>query len=341
MAIIYDIDNNAYDTIIIGTQEWIVQNLRTTHYADGSSLAVQDGMWYNDDPANKEIYGAIYTLTAAINPLGLVYFKRGGVVDPSWRIPTWDDFLLLVDALGGYLDTNVGAYFGMGGAKEIGTNHWNSPNGEATNLSGLTITGTGRYDSGHEPAFYDLKDWGGIRVTGNPQYNIVLWSKDDGIVYPYYNDSGCFEVSIRCMRDINTTTQIITTTQPPLMRGVTISQKSVGRVTSTDLVPYVTFSVNPGLGNSYEFLDMFINASYKPSSVILSMDKSFSDCSTVYASKITTYNPGRFYIHGFPKTTGKKVLIGKVLFVKVLFDDQNLFYDLKSIQTGFREILGG
>jgi hypothetical protein len=138
-----------------------------------------------------------------------------------------------------------------------------------------------------------------------------------------------------------TTTAVPTTTIPPLMRGVTISHKLPDRVTSTDLVPYVVFSINPGLGNCYEFLDMFINSTYKPSSVVLSLNKDLSDPSTVLGSKITTYNPGWFYIHGFPKTIGKKVLIGKTLYVKVLFDNKDLFYDLRQVKTGFRAILGG
>ena len=139
------------------------------------------------------------------------------------------------------------------------------------------------------------------------------------------------------------TTTIPSTTGSPssLFRGVTISHKLPDRITSTDLVPHVIFSISPGLGGCYEFLDMFINSTYKPSSVVLSLNRDLSDPSIVLGSKITTYNPGWFYIHGFPKTIGKKVLIGKTLYVKVLFDNKDLFYDLRQIKTGFRATLGG
>lgn len=137
------------------------------------------------------------------------------------------------------------------------------------------------------------------------------------------------------------TTTLFVTTQVPLMRGITISHKLPNRITSTDLVPSVLFSVNPGLGGCYEFLDMFIRAAYKPSSLLLSTNKNFTDPATVPGSKIDAYNPGWFYIHRFPKTIGGQVLKGKVLFVKILFDDQDLFYDIKLTKIGYREIIGG
>ncbi len=61
--LVIDIDGNVYHTIAIGEQVWIVENLRTTHYANGTALPLVAGKdnwnalteqskgycWYYDD----------------------------------------------------------------------------------------------------------------------------------------------------------------------------------------------------------------------------------------------------------------------------------------------------
>jgi len=138
-----------------------------------------------------------------------------------------------------------------------------------------------------------------------------------------------------------TTTIIPTTTPAPYGRGIVISHQLPTRITSEDLVPHVVFVVNPGVADCYEFLDMFISASYKPVSVLLATDKDFTDPATVAASHIKTYNSGWYHISTLPRTVGNKVLTGKLLFVKIIFDSQDLFYDLKLVKTGYRPIVGG
>ena len=43
-----DLDDNRYTTVIIGSQEWIVQNLKTTKYADGSTISNLGVNFYDD-----------------------------------------------------------------------------------------------------------------------------------------------------------------------------------------------------------------------------------------------------------------------------------------------------
>ena len=57
----YDFDNNFYETVEIGAQTWLAENLKSTHYSDGTSIAlVTDNIewntlstaaycWYNND----------------------------------------------------------------------------------------------------------------------------------------------------------------------------------------------------------------------------------------------------------------------------------------------------
>jgi len=67
-----DIDGNVYHTVTIGTQEWMVENLKTTRYNDSLEIPLEvDDVawenlntpgycWYNNDTANKNLYGAMY-----------------------------------------------------------------------------------------------------------------------------------------------------------------------------------------------------------------------------------------------------------------------------------------
>jgi len=78
---ITDIDGNVYNTVAIGTQKWMKENLKTTKYSDGTAIPLVNNVtswaalsttskaycWYNDDIANKATYGALYTWAAAMN----------------------------------------------------------------------------------------------------------------------------------------------------------------------------------------------------------------------------------------------------------------------------------
>jgi hypothetical protein len=102
--------------------------------------------------------------------------------------------------------------------------------------------------------------------------------------------------------------------------GLGMSHKLSTRVNVIGSLPYVIFSVTPGLAKSYDFLDAFISASIVPSSVQVATSKTFIDPSTI--TSFTNYAPGLWYIKGFPRTTGGNRLIGKTLYVKITFRAQ-------------------
>jgi uncharacterized protein (TIGR02145 family) len=141
-----DIEGNVYHTIIIGTQVWMVENLRTTKYNDGtdiplvtdsaawSTLTTPGYCWYNNDLATyKSDYGALYNWYT-------IY--TGNLCPTGWHVPTIGDWKILSDYLIG--DSITGAKL-----KEIDTTHWNFPNTGATNESGFTaLPGGGRNFNG-------------------------------------------------------------------------------------------------------------------------------------------------------------------------------------------------
>lgn len=129
-----DIDGNIYQTVSLGTQTWMKENLKVTRFNDGSPIPrVTDGMaweqlvapaycWYRNDTANGEIYGALYNWYA---------IGSGKLAPEGWRCPTAEDWNTLANFLGG--DSIAG-----GRMKEAGFSHWLDPNTGATNSSGFT-----------------------------------------------------------------------------------------------------------------------------------------------------------------------------------------------------------
>lgn len=67
-----DIDGNAYNTVLIGTQCWTKENLKVGKYNDGSNIltGLDNTSWqnttsgayaiYDNDSANEAIYGKLY-----------------------------------------------------------------------------------------------------------------------------------------------------------------------------------------------------------------------------------------------------------------------------------------
>lgn len=90
-----DQDGNTYKVIVIGTQTWMAENLKTTTFNDNTSIqnVTTDASWmglttpgyclYNNDEANKPIYGALYNWYAV---------STGKLCSAGWHVPTDSDY---------------------------------------------------------------------------------------------------------------------------------------------------------------------------------------------------------------------------------------------------------
>jgi len=109
---VVDIDGNVYTTVIIGNQEWMAENLKTTTYNNGADIPNVTGSntwinlitgayaWYDNDIENDH-YGALYNWYAVIDPAGLC--------PEGWRIPSADDWKQLRDYISeNYPDIGIG-----------------------------------------------------------------------------------------------------------------------------------------------------------------------------------------------------------------------------------------
>jgi len=102
--IVRDIDGNEYPTVIIGEQEWMAENLRTTKFNDGipipwvkdtvqwGSLITPGLSWYNNEPANKTTYGGLYNWYAV---------NTEKLCPNGWQVPSHTEWSVMTDYLGG------------------------------------------------------------------------------------------------------------------------------------------------------------------------------------------------------------------------------------------------
>jgi uncharacterized protein (TIGR02145 family) len=130
------IDNRnwqAYNTVLIGDQCWLKENLRIGEMINGNEEMTDNGViekyCYDNDAANCETYGGLYQW----NEMMQYTTTQGvqGICPDGWHLPTDGEWTILTDFLGG--ESVAG-----GKMKETGTTHWNSPNTGATNESGFT-----------------------------------------------------------------------------------------------------------------------------------------------------------------------------------------------------------
>ena len=133
-----DIDDNTYTTIEIGTQVWMMENLKTTAYRDGTPIpeVTDDVLWaglgagaycdYDNDGSYVGTYGRLYN--------GYAVDDSRNIAPLGWHVATGDDVDALLDYVGGGSMNDVSG----GKLKEAGTGHWWSPNNGANNSSGFT-----------------------------------------------------------------------------------------------------------------------------------------------------------------------------------------------------------
>jgi uncharacterized protein (TIGR02145 family) len=139
-----DFDGNIYHTKTIGTQVWMIENMKVTHYRNGDPITPGKGnedikliltsgqFWnYNNDTSMGRIYGHLYNFYAVEDARSLA--------PPGWHIASDSDWTVLSNYLGA---DSVG-----GKLKEAGMTHWASPNLGATNVTGFTALPGGYRDT--------------------------------------------------------------------------------------------------------------------------------------------------------------------------------------------------
>jgi uncharacterized protein (TIGR02145 family) len=197
-----DIDGNTYNTVQIGTQVWMSENLKTSRYRNGGSIpyvvgnadwqALTTGAWsyYDHDAANDPIYGKLYNW----------YTTLGDTLCPTgWGVPTDAEWTTLTTYLGG--ESVAG-----GKMKSIGTAYWASPNTGATNESGFSVLPGGYrtyVGSFNLIRFGSAFFWSATEYDNGSAWNRSLYNYNGNVYRDYSSNATNKSVgaSVRCLRD--------------------------------------------------------------------------------------------------------------------------------------------
>ena len=208
-----DIDGNIYEIVQIGDQLWMAENLKVTHYNDGTEIPTgySDDDWaglstgayavYGDNESNADTYGYLYNWYAVDDDRG--------VCPASWHVPTDGEYTALSDYLGG---TSVAGEklkeCTEGNCPE--SEYWYSPNTGATNESGFTALPGGAhyyYYGNCRHMGYNGSFWSSTEYGSNDAWHRGLESNHSEISRrDYGKDSG---FSLRCIRDETETGTIL------------------------------------------------------------------------------------------------------------------------------------
>jgi len=212
-----DIDGNSYKTIRIGQQVWMAENLKVTHYRDGTEIPnvhsyyawkhLSTGAWavYYNDPANADTYGYLYNWFAVDD--------SRNIAPEGWHVPTDEEWKRLEIYLGvnpknlmphtvnnDYRATNEGSK--LAGNSDL----WND--GELENNSEFGTSGFTALPGGFRYTYL-------TRNYEDRGYYGYFWSSDESGAHPAwarklsYGHSGVLRnsrsksqgLSVRCVRD--------------------------------------------------------------------------------------------------------------------------------------------
>ncbi|MDR3611744.1 MAG: FISUMP domain-containing protein [Ignavibacteriaceae bacterium] len=179
-----------YNTVLIGTQWWLKENLNVGARINGTQNQSNNGniekYCYNDSLINCSRYGGLYQWNEAMQYVTTE--KAQGVCPSGWHIPSNSEITTLVTNVGS--DGNELKAVGQGGGL-----------GSGTNISGFSALLSG--SSASDGSFSDVANYG--YFWSSTQYNITLSrlmtldTFDNNIGQGQSNNANGF--SVRCLKN--------------------------------------------------------------------------------------------------------------------------------------------
>ena len=213
-----DRDGNQYGTVLIGNQCWMQENLRTTHYANGTSINLGSSTstttayryYPNNNSSNVSTYGYLYNWKAVMgsssssssNPSGVQ-----GICPTGWHVPSNAEWTQLVNYLKTQSQYQCGSSTANIGKSLAATSGWNSSsttcavgNTQANNnSSGFSAKPAGCYWGTYGYMGAESLFWSTNESTSESAYFQRL--KYNSAISDNGSDTKVHGYSVRCVRD--------------------------------------------------------------------------------------------------------------------------------------------
>ena len=208
-----DIDGNVYNTVKIGNQCWLRENMRTTHYADGTAISLID---YSSSSIPLEARGYLYDWSAAMhgstssstNPSGVQ-----GVCPNGWHLPSYAEWKQLIDYVktqSEFCCANSNDYIAKALAS---TEYWNSlsnmacvPGDQsqyANNATGFSAVPAGFHNGS---SFYYTGDEASFWTATEEDPDNFAWTFYFTNYYAFARELSTWKTqsySVRCLRNVS------------------------------------------------------------------------------------------------------------------------------------------
>ena len=225
-----DIDGNVYNTVMLGQQCWMKENLRTTRFADGGGIPSIDTLSSitpyryapNGEVANVATYGYLYNWAAVMheadgsnsNPSGVQ-----GICPDGWHVPSDAEWTQLTDYVGSREEYVCGVNNNnLIGKALAATTGWNTSDDfcavgndpSSNNATGFSVLPAGSFgtgDVGANPNYYHNFSNYAIfwsATEHNATYSIWLILRYNSAGVTPWNWGSMTKVvggSVRCVRD--------------------------------------------------------------------------------------------------------------------------------------------
>jgi uncharacterized protein (TIGR02145 family) len=187
-----------FETVFIGTQTWMVYNLNTTTFSDGTEIpeAKTYAEWaeaakkktpawchfYNDSSGN-EIIGKLYNWYAISS--------NHGLAPQGWRVPTNADWALMIETLGGKTEA----------AKRMKNKFGWVPDEQGNNESGFKALPSGsRYPDGtFGPEGIYAAWWSSTQDGANHAWVRGIGNQKGNVTIDSYHKASGF--AVRCIKE--------------------------------------------------------------------------------------------------------------------------------------------
>jgi len=205
-----DFDGNVYHTVIIGTQVWMSENLKVTHYRNGEPIpdVIGDSEWANlttgacceKSAAWGDVYGKFYN--------GYAVLDSRNLAPTGWHIPSDAEWKILEGTVDSQFPVGDGEWditswrgSDAGGNLKAISNHWTGNVG-ATDESGFSALPGGAREPSN--GWFSYETFNAVFWASTALNQLNTWGRSlacDYTTVERQSGNNAYGGSVRCVKD--------------------------------------------------------------------------------------------------------------------------------------------